>query len=74
MQKYTSKQSLQTRFCLLVLSLTLFLAACGNSYSSPSSPGGTPQATPTKGGYSMTYRGNGHVILQQYHQHLWQGR
>jgi hypothetical protein len=72
MQKYTSKQSLQARFCLLVLSLTLLLGACGNSNGSPSSPGGTPQ--PTKGGYSMTYRGNGHVILQQYHQHLWQGR
>ncbi|GAC1350876.1 MAG: hypothetical protein NVSMB27_37640 [Ktedonobacteraceae bacterium] len=74
MQKNTSKQSLQARICLLVLSLTLFLAACDSGYGSPSSPGGTPQATPTKGGYSMTYRGNGHVILQQYHQHLRQGK
>ena len=48
MQKNTSKHILAAKFCLLVLGALLFLAACGNGYNSP----GSPQATPTNGGYS----------------------
>ena len=49
MQRNTSKHTLAAKFCLLVLGALLFLAGCGNGYNSPSSP----QATPTKGGYSI---------------------
>ena len=65
---YTKKRELKTRgntvkhwivagFCLLLLSVVLLLAACGSYYHSPSSPpnNGTPQATPTNGGYSIIY-------------------
>jgi hypothetical protein len=39
--------------CCLVLIVTLLLVtACGGGYSSP---GGSPQATPTKGGYSIVW-------------------
>ncbi len=39
--------------CLLLLATLLFVTACGSSYSSP---GGSPQATPTKGnGYSIVW-------------------
>jgi len=48
MRRTTFKPTLAAKFCLLVLGALLFLAACGNGYSSPSSPpSGTPQATPT---------------------------
>ena len=50
MPRNTSKHLLAAKFCLLVLGALLFLAACGNGgYNSP----GSPQATPTKGGYSI---------------------
>jgi len=56
MQRKTSKHMLAAKFCLLVLGALLFLAGCGNGYNNPgSSPSGTPQATPTKGGYSIIY-------------------
>jgi hypothetical protein len=74
MQRNISKQSLHARFCLLVLSITLFLAACGNGSGYPSTPSGTPQATPTKGGYSFIYHGREHTTRQQYHLHLGPGR
>lgn len=73
MHRNTLKQGLQTMFCLLVLTLMLFLAACGSGGSSnPSSPGGTP--TPTKSGYSVIYNRNGQTIQQQYHLHIGPGR
>jgi hypothetical protein len=55
MQSNAFKPTLAAKFCLLVLVALLFLAACGNGYNSPGSPpnNGTPQATPTKGGYSL---------------------
>ncbi len=52
-RKNTSQYILLTRFCMLVVGL---LTACGNSTSnpgSPTTPNGTPQATPTKAGYSI---------------------
>ena len=53
MQRKTVRQMLSAKMCLLMLGMLLFLAGCGG-YSSPSSqPSGTPQATPTKGGYSI---------------------
>ncbi len=53
MKRNTIKQRLAAIFCLLMLGLLLLLAGCGG-YSSPSSPpNGTPQATPTSGGYSI---------------------
>ncbi len=74
MQRNTSKQKLYTKFCLLVVGTTLFLAACGNGSGSPASPSSTPQATPTKSGYSIIYRGSGQTIWQQHHLHLGPGR
>jgi|GEM_PF-2961242 hypothetical protein len=74
MQRNTSKQGLRTMFCLLVLTLTLFLAACGGGSGSPSSPSSTPQATPTKSGYSVIYHRSGQTIQQQYHLHIGPGR
>ncbi|MFL5627535.1 MAG: hypothetical protein ACJ788_18305 [Ktedonobacteraceae bacterium] len=56
MQKKAFKLTLAAKFCLLVLVALLFLAACGNGYTSPGSPpnNGTPQATPSSGGgYSL---------------------
>jgi len=53
MRRTIVKQRLVAAFCLLMLTLLLLLSACGG-YSSPGSqPNGTPQATPTKGGYSI---------------------
>jgi hypothetical protein len=49
MQRNTHK--LAAKFCLLMLGALLFLSGCG-SYSSP---GSQPNATPTKGGYSIIY-------------------
>ena len=55
MQRKTLTRRLAARFCLLMLSILLLLSGCG-SYSNPGSqPNGTPQATPTKGGYSIIY-------------------
>ena len=55
MKKNTFTQRLAARFCLLMLSILLLLSGCG-SYSNPGSqPNGTPQSTPTKGGYSIIY-------------------
>ena len=52
----TFKPKLVAGLCLLLLGVLLLLAACGN-YNSPGSPpnNGTPQATPTNGGYSIIY-------------------
>jgi hypothetical protein len=56
MQRNTSKRTLVAIFCLLMLGVLLLFVACGNGYNSPGSPpNGTPQTTPTKGGYSMIY-------------------
>ena len=56
MWKNTLKPWLATGLCLLLLGVLLLLAACSNNYQSPGSqPNGTPQATPTNGGYSMIY-------------------
>ena len=49
MQRNNYKHILAAIFCLLVLSALLLLAACGNGYNSP----GSPQASPTKGGYNI---------------------
>jgi len=49
MQRITLKLRLAATFCLLLLCLLLLLSACGGY----SSPGSQPQATPTKGGYSI---------------------
>jgi hypothetical protein len=49
MQRTAFKRRFAVMCCLLVLGAVLLLAACGNY----SSPGGNPQATPTKGGYSL---------------------
>ncbi len=55
MQKNTFTHRLAAGFCLLMLSILLLLSGCG-SYSNPGSqPSGTPQTTPTKGGYSIIY-------------------
>jgi len=56
MQRNTFKPWLAAAFCLLLLGVFLLLAACA-SYNSPGSPpnNGTPQATPTNGGYSIIY-------------------
>jgi hypothetical protein len=54
MLRSISKHLLAATFCLLLLGTLLFLAGCGNGYNSPGSPPySTPQATPTKGGYSL---------------------
>ena len=49
MQRKTARQTMAAKFCLLLLAALLFLAGCGGY----SAPGGSPQATPTKGGYSI---------------------
>lgn len=56
-QRNTFKSWLAAGFCLLLLGILLLLAACGNYYQNPGSPpnNGTPQATPTNGGYSIVY-------------------
>ena len=53
--KNTLKPWLMAGFCLLLLGVFLLLAGCSNNYQNPGSPNGTPQATPTGGGYSMIY-------------------
>ena len=54
MSKKTFKSVLATMLCLFLLSALLLLAGCGNFYQSPGSPNnGNPQATPTKGGYTL---------------------
>ena len=54
-------------FCLLLLGVLLLVAACSNNYQNPGSPG-TPQATPTGGGYSMIHHADkeAHVLLIPY--------
>ena len=50
------KTVLAAFLCLLLLSSLLLVAACGNYYQNPASPpNGTPQATPTQGGYSIIF-------------------
>jgi hypothetical protein len=56
--KNTLKPWLMAGFCLLLLGILLLVTACSNNYQNP--PGsppnnGTPQATPTSGGYSLIY-------------------
>ncbi len=54
MLKNTFKPMLATLLFLLLLCAMLLVAGCGNFYQSPGSPNnGSPQATPTKGGYSI---------------------
>ena len=54
MPRNAFKAALSALLCVLLLSALLLVAACGNSYQNPGSPNnGTPQATPTKGGYSI---------------------
>jgi len=53
--KNTLKPWLVAGFCLLLLGVLLLVTACSNNYQSPGSPNGTPQATPTSGGYSVIY-------------------
>ena len=54
MSKNAFKPVLATLLCLFLLGALLLVAGCGNYYQSPGSPNnGTPQATPTKGGYSI---------------------
>lgn len=56
MPKNAFKPVLATLLCILLLSTLLLVASCGNYYQNPGSPNnGTPQATPTKGGYSIIY-------------------
>ena len=55
MPRNTFKTVLTALLCVLLLSAMLLLAACGNYYHQPGSPNGTPQATPTNGGYSIIY-------------------
>ena len=56
MKRNTFKPKLVAWLCLLLLGVLLLLAACAN-YNNPGSPpnNGTPQATPTNGGYSIIY-------------------
>ena len=53
MQKKTLRQTLSAKICLLMLGTLLFVSGCGSPSSPGSQPNGTPQATPTKGGYSI---------------------
>ncbi len=53
MQKNQFSQTLLATMCLLLLSMLLLLSACGGSSYPSSPPNGTPQATPTKSGYSL---------------------
>jgi hypothetical protein len=56
MPRNAFKPVITALLCLLLLGTLLLVAACGNSYQNPGSPNnGTPQATPTKGGYSIIY-------------------
>ena len=52
--KNTLKPWLVAGLCLLLLGVLLLVAGCSNNYQSPPN-NGTPQATPTGGGYSMIY-------------------
>ena len=53
LQRNTFKPMLLAILCALLLGVLLLLAACGDY--NPGSPNGTPQATPTHGGYSIIY-------------------
>lgn len=54
MPRNALKPLLAALLCILLLSTLLLVASCGNYYQNPGSPpNGTPQATPTKGGYSI---------------------
>ena len=53
LQRNTFKPMLLAILCALLLGILLLLAACGDY--NPGSPNGTPQATPTHGGYSIIY-------------------
>ena len=50
MPRNALKPLLAALLCVLLLSILLLVAACGNYYQNPGSP---PQASPTKGGYSI---------------------
>jgi len=45
------KPWLAAGLCLLLLGVLLLVTACSNNYQNP----GSPQATPTGGGYSLIY-------------------
>ena len=53
MLRKSSKHMLAVMLCLLLLCAILLLAGCGNDYKNPGP--GTPQTTPTNGGYSIIY-------------------
>lgn len=53
--KNTFKPWLAAGFCLLLLGVLLLVAACSNNYQNPGPNNGTPQTTPTGGGYSMIH-------------------
>ena len=55
MPRNTFKTVFTALLCVLLLAALLLLAACGDYYHNPGSPNGTPQATPTNGGYSIIY-------------------
>ena len=66
--KNSFKASLVTGLCLLLLGVLLLVSACSNNYQTPGSPNGTPQTTPTNGGYSIIYLIDKemHVLLAPY--------
>ena len=57
--KNSIKPWLVAGFCLLLLGILLLLAGCSNNYQNP----GSPQATPTGGGYSMIYHADKEVSV-----------
>ena len=71
---YTKERELKVRknglkawlvasFCLLLLGVLLLLAACSNNYQNPGPSNGTPQATPTGGGYSMIHHVDNQMLV-----------
>jgi len=53
MQRNRLSSMLAAAVCVLILSMLLLVSACGGSSNPGSQPNGTPQATPTKGGYNI---------------------
>ena len=74
MQKHTQNQRLRAKVCLLVLTLTLFIAGCDTSGGYPTSPNSTPQPAPTKNGYSVIYPVTEQLTWLQHVLHMNPGR